>query len=207
MASDVSICNLALANLGDTATVASLDPPEGSVQAQLCARFYPIARDMMLESFPWDFATKRIALAELTNDVSTWAYAYATPSDMIQPLDVADVEAISDYANGAQYSSQAYVTEAFSDGTRVIRTNQQNASLRYVAAVTDPTKFTPMFVMTVAAQLSAMLAGPVLKGDVGAAEAKRWAAYARAYLASARESNANNSNEDVQQLVPWVVGR
>ena len=49
MASEVDICNLALGHLGDNATVASLNPPEGSVQAQHCARFYPIARDALLE--------------------------------------------------------------------------------------------------------------------------------------------------------------
>ena len=31
MASEIDICNLALSHLGDTATIASLDPPEGSV--------------------------------------------------------------------------------------------------------------------------------------------------------------------------------
>ena len=36
MASDVQICNIALAHLGDTATVASINPPEGSAQAEHC---------------------------------------------------------------------------------------------------------------------------------------------------------------------------
>ena len=45
MASDVDVCNLALAHLGDEATVASISPPEGSAQAGHCARFYPMARD------------------------------------------------------------------------------------------------------------------------------------------------------------------
>lgn len=49
MASEVDICNLALARLGDNATVASIDPPEGSAQAEHCARFYAIARDSLLE--------------------------------------------------------------------------------------------------------------------------------------------------------------
>ena len=40
MASEVEICNLALARLGDAATVVSIDPPEGSAQAEHCAMFY-----------------------------------------------------------------------------------------------------------------------------------------------------------------------
>ena len=60
MSSEIDICNLALARLGDDATVASIDPPEGSAQAEQCARFYSIARDTMLEMHDWRFATKRV---------------------------------------------------------------------------------------------------------------------------------------------------
>ncbi len=49
MPSVVDLCNLALAYLGDDATVASIDPPEGSAQAEHCQRFYPIARDTLLQ--------------------------------------------------------------------------------------------------------------------------------------------------------------
>ena len=59
MSSEVAICNLALAHLGDSATVASIDPPEGSAQSEHCARFYPIARDALLEMHAWKFATRR----------------------------------------------------------------------------------------------------------------------------------------------------
>ena len=67
MASEVDICNLALAHLGDSATVASINPPEGSAQAEMCQRFYPIARDSLLEMHNWGFATRRKALAQLNN--------------------------------------------------------------------------------------------------------------------------------------------
>ena len=43
MATEVDICNLALAHLGDDATIATIKPPEGSAQAEKAARFYPIA--------------------------------------------------------------------------------------------------------------------------------------------------------------------
>ena len=68
MSSVIDICNLALSHLGDTATVASIDPPEGSAQAEHCSRFYPVARDAMLELFNWKFATRRATLALLTAD-------------------------------------------------------------------------------------------------------------------------------------------
>lgn len=62
MPSAVTICNLALAHLGDSATVSSIDPPEGSAQAEHCARFYPVALGLLLEAHPWNFATKRSRL-------------------------------------------------------------------------------------------------------------------------------------------------
>ena len=58
MATEVDICNLALAHLGDDATIASLSPPEGSAQAEKAARFYPIARNTLLEMHTWNFASK-----------------------------------------------------------------------------------------------------------------------------------------------------
>lgn len=63
--SEVTICNLALSHLGDTATVVSIKPPDASVQAQLCARFYYVARNSLLEMHAWSFATRRVKLAEV----------------------------------------------------------------------------------------------------------------------------------------------
>src|SRR6185312_16246570 len=104
--SEVTICNLALAHLGDTATVASIKPPDASVQAQLCARFYPVARDALLEMAQWGFATRRVQPAQVTaptvtdadgNTKQTWLYAYAVPSDMVNVQAVLDQDAADDY--------------------------------------------------------------------------------------------------------------
>ena len=58
MATEVDICNMALSFLGDRATVTSINPPEGSAQAEHCARFYPMALNEMLAQARWSFATK-----------------------------------------------------------------------------------------------------------------------------------------------------
>ena len=76
------IANLALSYLGDGATVASIDPPEGSAQAQHCARFYPIALKLMLESHQWNFITRRDYLAVVQDCYfKDWRFVYAYPSD------------------------------------------------------------------------------------------------------------------------------
>ena len=97
MASEVEICNLALAHLGDDATIASIDPPEGSAQAEHCARFYAIARDSLLQMHNWNFASKRVALAGVNMPYTMWAYAYACPGDMMVAVSVLPPEVENDY--------------------------------------------------------------------------------------------------------------
>lgn len=223
MASEVDICNLALGNLGDIANVSSIDPPEGSAQSQLCAQFYPIARDSMMEMHTWSFCTRRTPLAlisELTD--SQWQYMYQAPSDALNYIAVLDANASDDYSqqfpmaytqvglvNNGQgiYTPQQFVVESMGDGTEVIYTNQDNAILRYTAKVIDPAKFPPLFTEALSHYLSAKLAGPLLKGDSGSAEAKRQLQLFTMYLERAVESDANQRRLQVKQSTPWMAAR
>ena len=189
MASEIDICNLALAQLGDSATVASIRPPEGSAQAGHCATFYPMVRDALLEMHDWGFATKRKELALLDNPSGQWLYCYAAPSDLVNTISVLDKAAADDTSVGftsrdaygnvvgagqGSYTPQAFQLESNDAGQDVIYTNQANALLRYVARVTDTTKFSPLFVRTLTAALTSALAGPVLKGEAGIAVSLKW---------------------------------
>jgi hypothetical protein len=222
MASEVDICNLALAHLGDTATVSSIDPPEGSPQAEHCARFYPIARDSLLELHAWGFTTTRATLALLGSAWPEWAYCYASPSDALNILAILDSNAADDYSVGMQYgysqvgvpvvmqgvyTPQPFSQETLADGTVVIYTNQQDAVCRYTRFVTDTTVFSPLFVDTLSWYLASYLAGPVLKGDVGAAEAKRCMGNAMGMLGKAAASDSNQRRIHPTQNVAWMAGR
>lgn len=216
MASEVDICNLALAHLGDNATVASLDPPEGSAQAEHCARFYPIARDSLLEMHTWGFATKRVTLALLGSGWPEWDYSYMQPSDALNIVAILPPDATDDYsqglsnvpmAAGGSYVPQAFSCEVDGSGNDVILTDQADAVLRYTCVVEDTTKFSPLFVMSLSWHLASMLAGPMLKGDAGAAEAKRCTAMMQAYLSQATESDAAQRRINPQHNVGWISGR
>lgn len=225
MTSEVDIVNLALSMLGDDATVSSIDPPEGSAQAAHAARFYPIARNAILEMHAWGFATKRAALALLsTTPPSQWQYVYAMPINMLNILAVTSDTAQDDYSTGfpppytpfqesnnnigqGAYTPQPYVVESLSDGSQVIYTNQQNAVMRYTVLVTDVTKFTPLFVHALSVTLASHLAGPVLKGETGRAERKALMTEAMQILASAKVSDANQRRTDVSHITPWQAGR
>jgi hypothetical protein len=226
MSSAVQICNLALAHLGDTATVSSIDPPEGSAQAEHCSRFYPIAVDSLLEMHYWNFTMRRVVLASLTSVWPEWLYAYAVPSDANNLISVLPPDSVDDYSTkfsptdtpnfahnyspmiaAGRYAPQPYTLETLDNGTQVLYTNQENAVLRYTAHITDPTQFSPLFVMTLSYHLASMLAGPIIKGDAGAAEAKRLTQLMAVYLqrATASDSNQRNSKPDI--VIPWMSGR
>lgn len=222
MASSVDICNLALSNLGDTAEVTSIEPPDGSAQAQHCSRFYPIARNSLLEMACWNFATKRITLAQVTNPSTEWQFAYSWPNLALTIIAIHYPDSSDDYSqsvsggvfqndttlnNAAIYTPQPYSIETDSNGNNIILTNVGDAIARYTLIVTDPNKFSPLFVDALSWLLSAKLAGPLLKGDTGAAEAKRCLAMFEVFKNEAISSDANQRNIQPQQSVPWIAGR
>jgi hypothetical protein len=185
MASEVDICNLALGHLGDQATVASINPPESSVQAEACKKFYPVARDVALEAHPWNFAVRRTTPAAITNSVDSWRYAYQVPNGIIRPIAVLLPSSSDDD------QTQDYVIESLDTGDLVLYTNVDTPTLKYIARVTDTTKFSPMFVSALSWLLASYLAGPVLRGKVGAAAKSACEKRYIAELAMAAASNGN----------------
>lgn len=225
MASDVDICNLALSHLGDSATVATLTPPDGSAQADHCARFYPICRNALLEMHSWGFATTRVQLALLSTNATGWTYTYAVPGDAINLLAVLDASAVDDYSEsiqpttswietplplvgwGGQYSPQPFQLETNQAGAAIILTNQVNAVLRYTRVITDPTRFSWLFVRALSWLLAVDLAGPILKGDAGAAAALRCMGMVKALVSEAKVSDSSDRSIKPRQSVPWMARR
>jgi hypothetical protein len=218
MASEVEICNLALAHIGDSATVSSIDPPEGSSQSEHCARFYPMARDVLLDDHTWSFATRRVVLAELTNESTTWLYAYAVPNDCLDVISILSSTATNDYngTNSSQdvyyytspaYSPQEFAIEVDSTGADVIYTNQADAVCRYTTSVTDTAKFPPLLVMAISYQLASFLCGPVIKGETGSAMATKFLQLAQTFLSKAKSSDSMQRQIKVDHQVSWIAGR
>lgn len=201
MTPEVDICNLALAHLGDNATIASLDPPEGSAQAEHAARFYPMARDAMLEMHPWAFAARRAVLALRDDPRPPWRFVYSAPHDALRILTVRRVSAAHDT------DTDPFEMESSEDGDSIILTDTEEAMVRYVAYVTDASTFSPMFTIALSWHLASMLAGPMIKGAEGATEAKRCAAMSQAYLASARTMDANQRHHRIDHQPGWISAR
>ena len=206
--SEVDICNLALANIGETAKITSIDPPDGSAQASLCARFYPIARDSLIEMGSWSFSIKRKSLTATTNTRTEWAYAYTVPADVSGILSLTMEGVLDDLAINGVLSPQKFVIELLPSGDRILYTNVEDAQIRYVAKITDTTLFTNTFNVALSWHLASMLAGPLIKGDVGAAEAKRCAQMATAWMMRAATHDTTTQAEIKPMHTPsWIGNR
>jgi len=201
MSSVVEICNLALSHLGDSATIASIDPPEGSAQAEHCGRFYPIARDSLLEMHPWNFATRRVSLAALDVETWAWTYAYAAPVSCLKVL------SILPYQSGSDDETQQYETEAAEDGTIIIRTNVEAATCRYTARVTDTTRMPPLFVDALSRLLASYMSGPVVKGESGRKAGMEQLQIFRQVASQAMVSDANQRMVRPEHTPGWIGAR
>jgi hypothetical protein len=218
LASEVDICNIALSHIGAEAQVASISPPDGSVEAGYCARFYPIARKELLEDQTWSFAKRRVQLVEVANTSKVWAYAYATPSPMVNALRVLRLKYINDASllwPAGSYLNNGQIDELFTergssffeieDG--VLRTNEPDAVLLYTVDVTDTTVFSPKFVSALGMLMASYLAGPVIKGADGASIGVKWRQAAYNMSASAGAGDANSSNESATHVAEHIRAR
>jgi len=197
MSSAVDIVNLALSHLGQNADVIDINPPDGSAEAQHAARFYPMARNELLEMHPWTFAIRRTVLAPVAGvNRPSWQYAYAMPSGCIRPLSLLRAEALDDDL------SEDHIVEGSDAGARVIFANTPDAALRYISLVEDTTKFTPGFVAALSRLLAAKLAGPIIKGVEGARVAEAMMKMFLLELANAKMSDSNSGSRRVSDFVP-----
>lgn len=186
MSSDVDIVNIALSHLGDEAEVISIAPPDGTIQSKHAGRFYPIARDQLLEMHPWTFATVRVELAVVDGAApSEWAYAYALPTKCLKPLAVLAADALDDSR------SEDFIVESSADGVALLYTNVQAATLRFIRLIEDTTRFTPGFVTALGRLLASYLAGPIIKGTTGIQVAQSHLKLFALDLANAKTQDSN----------------
>ncbi len=172
---ETSVCNLALALLGQ-ATIMSLN--DESQAARFCSRLYAQTRDEVLQAHRWNFALKRATLAKLSDgQESEWAYAYQLPVDVLRVLEL----------NGHAESDRFFEIE----GRRLL-TDEVQAVIRYIRQVTDAVYFTPLFVEALSVKLASKLALPLMGSRTMADELA--ATYERVIGPKARRMDAVEGN-------------
>lgn len=164
------ICNLALSRVGQTAFIDSLT--HASEAGRLCALHYPLARDAVLASFPWRFATRQADLAQLSGVTRNgWGYVYALPSDFVEPNDIWNGFEPQLLSMGMTPDDWAYFNQSFVFGRRVaydveddatygriLLAQQETASLSYVSNAVNVSRYPPLFVQALGFHLAAELA-------------------------------------------------
>lgn len=84
MASSIALCSSALAKLGANG-ITSMD--DGTAEARVAARLYPLITDALLTIHPWSFATAKARLVELGHaPVGDFAHAFQLPGGFLKAL-------------------------------------------------------------------------------------------------------------------------
>lgn len=128
MTTEVDICNGALGFLGQGQITSLTD---GDTKASTCAQRYPVARDSVLQMHPWNFAIKRAQRsADTAAPVYGFANAFSLPADCLQVLDLEDAGLGEDWRveNG-----------------KILADLGSPLRFRYIARITDPVRFSPLF--------------------------------------------------------------
>lgn len=207
MASEVEVCNLALANIR-AASINDLN--ESSLQAQICKLKYPFCRDFMLENAPWNFAHRLKPLSVLTDEIFNWAYVYQYPSDCLRinhlVLNFQEVEQQQpgfrsrfydplfpkpDLSKQVKY--QVYNIGTGTSGNKVIAANETELRIDYRAKIEDPNKFSFEFIMALSHFLAAEIAIPIVGGEMGRQFRSDSIQLYQEYIDAAMQSDLNES--------------
>jgi hypothetical protein len=184
LASEVEICNSALAKLG-VEPISSLS--EQSKAARLCQKQYYLIRDELLAHHYWNFAMKREELAALPGEPAfEWSYQYQKPTDCLRVLHLDRPERIFKVEGGK------------------ILTKIASTHLLYISKETLTGLYSPHFVEAFAYRLAADLAYPLVQ-SVSLSE--RLHAKADQRLADARSLDGQEGVIDELEADVWIGSR
>lgn len=226
MTDEVTLCNRALAAIGTRSTISSIQPSDGSKEANACALLYYPTRDELLRAAHWDFARNQITLSQLKSSSDTnstcpvpWGFEYAYPSDCLKmryilpfmdvsnPGTVPFMTSATPAALGLGYWGNpvrfVVATDKNTSGndSTVLLTNQAQAIGVYTKQITNPDLFDSQFQSALVEALGAKLV-PALSLNLSLMKLK--IATAEAIIGQARLTNGNEGPE-IQNIEPdWM---
>lgn len=187
--SDVAICNLALQKIG-AARIASLSDADENARA--CNACYELLRDRELRSNRWKFAIKRATLApHSTTPDFTYLYAFLLPSDCLRVLFPAR-------------TALDWKIENHEGDPAILTNDGDTLEIRYVARVTDPTKFDALFVESFACKIAWHLCEAITQSNTKKDSVLN--EYKMA-IAEARRMNAIELGVLKQPVDEWLTAR
>lgn len=192
MATLVDICNMALAEIA-AGPISSIG--DTSIEAREVSRFAtPLLTEVALWS-DWSWAVARSTLTATTNDrAAEWTRAYSVPSNCARPLAIRQAESDAKFlprGGPFPFPVQDAVPLAFLHEGGVIYSNVWDATLVFVATVTDVTTLPALVTRAFVLELAARVAVPIRKDTE----------LARAVAQAAELARARAIAEDFNQRV------
>ena len=154
--SKAQIFNLALNNLGISATIQNTDNQSDTLNIIL-NNYYDIAKEHVLKNHDWGFASRYRSLAKSTTNSPIhpkFKYQYDYPNDCLFIRSV-----INSVGKNIEYEIASN-----SDGQKIIFTNEQGVNIRYTANVDKETFFSSEFVIALTWYL-AFLSSSAISGS------------------------------------------
>ena len=209
MASEVTICNMALARIGIDQTIEDL--ADTSARARACKLWYAHCRDFVLADAPWNWAMKVAPLAQVDGgSVPGWSRLFRYPVDCLALRDLTDEggsrqrinDWLSDLYVGNQWQTPRYSFEVRQDASeagKVILTDVERPYALYTVRVTDPAQFDVKFTDTLAWRIGMELAVTLR------AEGGKQRDCAQMYVVSKAEAKTRYMNEQRPDRQPESV--
>lgn len=218
MASEIEICNMALSFVGDSATVAGIEPDEEGAQAQLCKLLYEPALKYTLQQHAWTFATATRRATGVSSIYGPKAFMYELPPDVVavrsvQPYPTYDErEVLSNYQAGFKLIGTIDYEVGLSTGAsgehkRVLYADVPNVLIKYTTANANPEYFSPSFALAVAWRLASLIAGQRLGGESGMKVQRQIQRQADVMLAQARNDDSKQRQGNGTFIPSWIEVR
>jgi len=193
MPGETDVVNVALIRIGASRITSLTD---GSPSANAANDIYALTRDKLLRAHPWNFASKRVKLAQSSTDPTfEYDFAYPLPADWIRNVSVHD--------NDAGHGTIDFRTE-LNDTQRAIVTSVDAVYLRYVAQITDANLMAPDFRDALEFALARDLAIKLTSSNTLRDEMSTEATKAKA---AARSSDAMGAPPERRPIGSWVTAR
>ena len=189
MATDVSICNSALAKINaQRITVLT----EANKAARLCNVLLSPSLDFVLRSHPWTCAIHRTTLAQLSTDpLFEYDYQYRLPTNpwCLRVLDVYTTTGEPEYRIEG----------------RALLTNESSVQMRYIKRITDYAEIDASLAEAVSYYMAFQLAWP-LKGSKSLKD-DMWRIFASLVLPLSRSVDSQQHSTQTHDDGDWITGR
>lgn len=226
------ICNMSLSMIGAQASVQSINPSDGSAQANACATFYTPVTQMLLRAAHWNCARKQISLTQLKSiyvngqlspnpPPTPWYYEYAVPPDSLKMRFLLNLTPQSSIdppltTGGAQFPVPQALTgfsrftpavdlDPTGNPVKVILTNQCQAQGVYTADISQtPDLWDSQFLMAAATSLASYLVNTLARNTELMHD---MVGAAKGAIDAARATDGNEALPTQDNIPDWIKTR